>query len=574
VQHQLDNKQPLDADLTTIAAFAPATFGTETSVVNGTTITHDHVADFIVGSTSFTGTQWQMKRGAEIRDHLGLGDIAIMDTKQFVRADQESLSSNIAKDLNINGYKLTSVAPGISGTDAVNVNQLEALVTGLSWKQAVVAMSTTNEVFTGGVFTPAANTFDGYDTTNGGAAVLTGTRILLAKQTLAKENGIYVFDGTAWARAKDLDVGAEANGAAVFVEFGNTQKTTGWTVTSKVAVIGVDAVTWTQFNGASGLTAGIGLTIDGNTINVGLGAGIVELPTDEIGLDLYSDSSAIILTSDGSTRSAATNARLHLLLDTIVTSGQLSQSVNGLKIADGTITPTQLNTSVAGAGLTFSTADAIAVVSATGTASIGADDVTKWTGVGTVTVTADAVGVTLGSTSTTAAPGNHTHKSDVITYDPTTSTLAATNVKSALDEVVSKLNTVKDDLLKEINEIEAATGLEIDGKYVADATTNYLKLVTTLKAADKELDNQIKLINNKISKSFYVYDGTTAASQSHTFTHDIGQQFCNVTVIDMTNPLLPEAVIPGHIYFDSTTAMTVTFNQAIKCKIAVQGMVM
>jgi hypothetical protein len=43
---------------------------------------------------------------------------------------------------------------------------------------------------------------------------------------------------------------------------------------------------WTQFTGGANINAGIGLSKSGNTLNVNLGAGIRELPGDEIGVDV------------------------------------------------------------------------------------------------------------------------------------------------------------------------------------------------------------------------------------------------------------------------------------------------
>lgn len=44
---------------------------------------------------------------------------------------------------------------------------------------------------------------------------------------------------------------------------------------------------WIEFQGPGALGAGVGLSYDGNVLNVNLGAGIMELPSDEIGIDLY-----------------------------------------------------------------------------------------------------------------------------------------------------------------------------------------------------------------------------------------------------------------------------------------------
>lgn len=97
---------------------------------------------------------------------------------------------------------------------------------------------------------------------------------------------------------------------------------------------------WTEIAGPGAIGAGVGLSYAGSTLNINLGAGIVELPSDEVGLDIVSDL-ALQLTSN------LTGGQLTFVID----GDTLTQSGSGLKVADGGITGTQLNTSVAGAGL-------------------------------------------------------------------------------------------------------------------------------------------------------------------------------------------------------------------------------
>lgn len=115
---------------------------------------------------------------------------------------------------------------------------------------------------------------------------------------------------------------------------------------------------WVEIGGPAAINAGIGLVYDGNTLNVNLGAGIAQLPTDEVGIDLYaSASSALILTVDGTTRTTTTGSQLALLLD----GNTLAQGANGLKVNASGITETELNASVAGAGLSGGAGTALSV---------------------------------------------------------------------------------------------------------------------------------------------------------------------------------------------------------------------
>jgi len=554
--------QAWDADLDTLAGFEPAADSSENFTVNGATYTRSGQNDIIVGTGGAEGSRWSLERGATARTSLGLGDIATMDQSLFVRGDVNAGSSNIAKDLSINNYKLTNVAPGVSGTDAINLNQLQSYVAGLSWKGAVVAASVGNLTLSG-------------EQTVDGVAVVASNRVLVKNQTTTSENGIYIVASGAWTRATDFDALADnVNGAAVFVQQGTTQNDTGWTMTSEVVTFGTDPIVWTQFNGAAGITAGIGLNKVGNQIDINMGAGIIELPNDEVGIDLYDvATSALILTTDASTRSTDTNAKLHLLLD-LTGNGKLVQSAAGLKVTSNTITETELTASVAGNGLTGGNGSALAVVSHVGSGTSGAqDDPANWGGVGLVTVTADSVGVTLGSGSTQAAPGTHTHKASAITFANATSGLAATTVQGAIDEVEGRVDTLQSNgtaLQSEVDTIEAAVGLTTSGTLAAFSGTNYLDAQTTIKAAEVALDTAIKAldtqINNRVNKLYYLYTG--GASTGHTVTHALGQQYVNVTVVDASNN---EVIIPQSITFTDSNSLLVTLNVSLAVKVVVMG---
>ena len=128
---------------------------------------------------------------------------------------------------------------------------------------------------------------------------------------------------------------------------------------------------WVEIAGPGSIGAGTGLYYVGSTLHVGLGAGVVELPGDEVGLDLYATNNPLLLTSDGSTQDLTTGAKLHVRYDnsTIGTNGSTQ-----LYVPNGGITETQLNSSVAGLGiaggagtaLSFAPVELTAVASASG----------------------------------------------------------------------------------------------------------------------------------------------------------------------------------------------------------------
>jgi hypothetical protein len=575
IQSQLDGLQAEDLDVTWFGNQTPIALDSETLTINGEEFTNTGLAQFVVSSGSqVEGERWTLASKASARSALGLGDAALLDETNFINATAIG-SSNVATDISWNNYKLTSLAPGAVGTDAVNLNQLQAAVAGLSWKQSVLAATTANiDLATGG------------ELTLDGIALLAGDRVLVKNQTSATDNGIYIVSTGAWTRATDFDAITDSiSSAAVFVEDGASQADTGWTVTSNVTVLdneGAEPIIWTQFNGAAGITAGIALTKSGNTLDLNVGAGIFVDGADAINLDVYSaNSSALILTDDGATRSDPLSpaAKLHLLLDT-ATSGQLEQGANGLKVTANAITKLELHANVAGAGLTGAAGAALAVVSAIGTAATGGDlsSATDWDGVAQITVTEDAVGVTLGSTSTTAAPGNHTHKAAVITFD-----VGTTNLPATVQDAIVAIDTSLDDVAADLSNVKTATGVDATtGEFIAHtaSTTSIaaFKSATSMFAVDEalaaEIDTVKTNITNRITKSYYKYTWDTAAKTTHTVTHSTGQQFCNVTVIDITDPLgesFNSVVIPQSIKFDTADQLTVTFNVPVKCVIVVMG---
>jgi len=65
---------------------------------------------------------------------------------------------------------------------------------------------------------------------------------------------------------------------------------------------------------------------------------------------------------------------------------------------------------------------------------------------------------------------------------------------------------------------------------------------------------------------YYLYNGSTAAS-SFTVVHNLGQKYCNVTVVDYSD----DVIIPQSITFTDTNTLTVTFTSSIQCRVVVMG---
>ena len=233
------------------------------------------------------------------------------------------------------GTHITLTDTATSATDAVNKAYVDALAAGLSWKQAVKAASTAPLTLATGF--AAGQVIDG-------VTLVAGNRILVKDQAAPAENGIYIVTAGAPTRATDMDAPAEFEAASVLVQEGTTQKDFGYTQINAVATVGTDPVVFHQFTGSSVLTAGVGLEQVANVLNVKMGAGVVELPTGEVGIDLYNAAGgnlALILTLDGTTHSTASGAQLFLLLDS---GSGLAQTATGLKINAASVTNAMLAT--------------------------------------------------------------------------------------------------------------------------------------------------------------------------------------------------------------------------------------
>lgn len=255
---------------------------------------------------------------------VGITEVTTADITALVDATYVNVNGDtMTGDLNFGGSsRVTGLASPVNGGDATNKAYVDNAITGLTWKNAVAVMSATN------VDVAAA------PATIDNVTLAIGDRVLLKGQTVDAENGIYVFTGAgvALTRAADTDAFDELNGAAVFVKSGTQYANTGWTQNSELtSFAGQD---WAQFSGAGAYSASTGIDITGTTISVRLGAGIVDLPTGEVGVDLY-DTGALMLTVDGTARSTNTAAKLGLMLED---TGGLSQSATGLRIKNAGVT--------------------------------------------------------------------------------------------------------------------------------------------------------------------------------------------------------------------------------------------
>jgi hypothetical protein len=222
--------QPLDADLTAIAALTTNSFGrsvltqanaaalatlaglgtTDSPSLQGLTITGS-VAHFLSGFYVDGGDTWGM----------------------------DSTGAFSASDINVNGGPILNVATPTNGTDAATKSYVDTLVAGLKWKASVKAATTAN----GTLATAFAN-----GQTVDGVTLVTGDRILLKNQSSGTENGIYIVAASgAPTRATDADTGVEIVSATVAAEQGTVNADKLFTCTNNSITIGSTSIVFVNF---------------------------------------------------------------------------------------------------------------------------------------------------------------------------------------------------------------------------------------------------------------------------------------------------------------------------------------
>jgi len=226
-------------------------------------------------------------------------------------------------DQSLGGNKLTNLGAPTVDTDAATKAYVDATVQGLDVKASVRVATTGNLA---GSYVPGTKRITA--SANGalsidGVSLVLNDRVLVKDQTTPSNNGIYkvvqVGDaGTPWIleRSADADSTSDiASGMFTFVEEGTVNADFGWILTTNNPItLDTTGLTFTQFSGAGQISAGAGLTKTGNTIDIGAGQGI-QVDTDSITVKI-----------NGAT---------------------LSKDANGLKVADGGISDTQVNASAA-----------------------------------------------------------------------------------------------------------------------------------------------------------------------------------------------------------------------------------
>ena len=164
-----------------------------------------------------------------------------------------------------NGGKAFYGSAVTAGNEIAKISDLQALSSGLSWKQAVNLLADTGQNF---AVDNVGHSIDGHTAFTLADA---GYRILLTGQTNTSENGIYELyvDGSTLLgrRTTDADTDEELKGAAVFVMEGNTYAGTSW-VQNNHYISSFAGQDWVQFSGQGTYIGSDSIYLNGRSINV------------------------------------------------------------------------------------------------------------------------------------------------------------------------------------------------------------------------------------------------------------------------------------------------------------------
>lgn len=133
------------------------------------------------------------------------------------------------------------------------------------------------------VATTANITLSGTQTIDG-VSVSAGDRVLVLHQSSSSANGIYICDAGSWSRSSDMAAGSDAAGASMFIEQGTVNGEMGFVCTSNKGadVVGTNDLTFSQYTGASNITAGAALSKTGDRLDVEVDDSSIEVSSDAL----------------------------------------------------------------------------------------------------------------------------------------------------------------------------------------------------------------------------------------------------------------------------------------------------
>ena len=259
--------------------------------VGSTTMSTAKVSDLTNNRVVIVGTSGELEDDANFTfDGTNLAVTGGIDVTGDLDVDNVNVNGNTVSTTDSNGDLLLSPngtgtvkvpagykdRAGFTSDSLVSKEYVDAVKQSLDIKDSVRVASTEN--------IDIANDLENGDTLDG-VTLATGDRVLLKNQSTASENGIYVVVASgAASRSEDANASADVtSGMFVWVEEGTANADQGYVLTTNDTInLNTTSLTFTQFSGAGQITAGIGMTKSGNTLNVALDNITIEDNSDSL----------------------------------------------------------------------------------------------------------------------------------------------------------------------------------------------------------------------------------------------------------------------------------------------------
>lgn len=297
----------------------PALYGdlSSTGFTNEVSITPGAIVDADISSSAAIKLSKLEINPLSRMNHTGVQPAStIVDFNEQVRTNRLDQMATPAADLTMNDNRIINVKDPIHAKDATTKAYVDALVLNLNLNDVKAPIA--DYSLAGFGFKDAKDPVDPQDLTTkayvdelldkssakapvrvvatsnislagtqtvDGRTVNVGERVLVAGQTDARLNGIYVVQSGAWVRSTDADTSEElSQGLSTYATDGTAFADTLWVMTSPngPVVLGVSSM---QFGQPSAITPGDGLYRNGSTIHAAGKVGELIAYPDEIGID-------------------------------------------------------------------------------------------------------------------------------------------------------------------------------------------------------------------------------------------------------------------------------------------------
>ncbi len=238
---------------------APATGGTVTSVsvvstngFAGTVATATSTPAITIETTLNTPVLAGNGTALIAATTTGTGSTVALSASPTFTGTLNAAAGSFSSTVNMNSNQINNVANGTSSGDAVNLGQLQAAISGLTWKGPAQAYANSNVPLTGA----ATLTIDGYSVQN-------GDLVILGNQTTASQNGEYAVTGIGTAYVLTANGLPNAAGDAWLVLNGTVYADSAF-----VANSAVPTATFTEFAGPTAYTFSAPLVLTGRTVSI------------------------------------------------------------------------------------------------------------------------------------------------------------------------------------------------------------------------------------------------------------------------------------------------------------------